>query len=447
MFRIKNLVAVLAVVMAAVFAAHAQTSAPVRGVVKIQKADGTQTPVEGATVESYRVDLGKGAGPSSKTTKKGEFTFVGFQLGGMYALAVSGPGISPVVEPQVKAGNENVTIIVSEGDGRKPSEDEVREFVASGAWKAPAGTKPGVKTKEQEEAERKNKEITEKNQKIQAGDEVARKSNQAGAEALTAKNYDLAITKFDEGVTAVPDFVGSTPILLDGKLLALKGRGFEKYRAGAVMTDVQARLAKYAEANADYNEGLKAFDQAMAVFKAAEAPATPDDTKRRDALKLKLLSDAIEIHRLKAVSGIDGSKADDAAKVVEEYITLEPDAANKIKARTTLGDIMRGAGQFDKAITAYRAVLEAAPDNTEVMASLGLSLVALGTSVDPPNKEQLQEGLNYMSKYAETVQVLPTDPKNVQEFKQSVKDTVEYLKTEQKLKAQPVKAAPKRGKG
>ena len=62
------------------------------------------------------------------------------------------------------------------------------------------------------------------------------------------------------------------------------------------------------------------------------------------------------------------------------------------------------------------------------------------TTVDPPNKEQMQEGLNFMQKYADTVQILPTDSKSDQEFKQSVKDTVEYLKTEQKLKAQPAKA-------
>lgn len=448
MFKLKYLVAVLAVVTASVFAALAQSSAPVRGIVKIQKADGTQTPVVGATVESFRVDLGKGAGPAATTNKKGEFTFVGFQLGGTYALAVSGPGISPVVEPAVKAGNESVTIIVSEGDGRKPSEDEIRQFVASGAGKTTPGSKPAAKTKEQEELERKNAEIMEKNKKVQEGDEVARKSNQEGVDALKAKNYDLAISKFDAGVQAVPDFVGSTPIMLNGKLVALKGRGYDKYREGAGLADINARREKYDAANADYNEALKAFDQAMAVIKAAPAPATPAEQKQRDAVKLELLANAMEVHRLKAVSGIDGSKADDAAKVVEEYVAVEPDPAKKITARTTLGDIMRGAGQFDKAIAAYRAVLESAPDNTEVMASLGLSLVALGTSVDPPNKEQLQEGLNYMSKYAETVQILPTDPNNVKEFKQSVKDTVEYLKTDQKLKAQPVKAAPaKRGKG
>jgi hypothetical protein len=92
-------------------------------------------------------------------------------------------------------------------------------------------------------------------------------------------------------------------------------------------------------------------------------------------------------------------------------------------------------------------VLETTPENTEVMASLGLSLVAQGTSVDPPNREQLQEGLNYMQKYADTVAISPSDPPTVQEFKKSVKDTVEYLKTEQKLKAQPTKAAPARKKG
>ena len=52
-------------------------------------------------------------------------------------------------------------------------------------------------------------------------------------EALNAKNYDLAISKFDEGVAAVPDFVGSTPIMLDGKLVALRARGYDKYREGA----------------------------------------------------------------------------------------------------------------------------------------------------------------------------------------------------------------------
>jgi tetratricopeptide (TPR) repeat protein len=439
------------IVATALFVYGAQSAfsqtAPVRGVVKVHKADGTEVPVADITVDAYRTDIGKGSMPAAKTNKRGEFSFVGFQLGQTYALAFSGPGISPQVQPNVKAGQEDLTIIVNEGDGRKVTEAEARDFVAkNGSTKADPG-KSAAKSKEQEELEKKNAEITANNKKIQDADAIAQKANAAGIEALNAKNYDLAIAKFDEGVAAVPDFIGSTPIMLNGKLVALKGRAFDKYREGAPLTDLAARRAKYDEANRDYDEALKAFDQAMAVVKAAPAPANPAEQKQRDTLTLQLLSNAIEVHRLKAVSGIDGSKADQAATVVEQYIAAEPDAAKKAQARATLGDIMRTSGQFDKAIAAYRAVLETSPDNLEVMASLGLSLVAQGTAVDPPNKDQLQEGLNYMQKYADTVQILPTDPKNVQEFKQSVKDTVEYLKTDQKLKAQPVKTAPKKGKG
>ena len=445
MFNRKYLKAVLALAAVCVFAPSlcAQTTGPVRGMVKIHKKDGTEVPAAGVLVESYRTDLTKGVGITATTDKKGNFTFAAFQLGVTYALAISGPGISPVVEPNVKAGAENVTIVASEGDGRKVTEEEVRAFIASGLGKP--GAKPGEKSKEQLEAEKKNAEIMEKNKKITEGDEAARKANTEGVEALKAKNYDLAIAKFTEGVTAVPDYVGSTPIMLNGKLVAYKARGFEKYREGAGSADVTARQAKYDAANADYNEALKAYTDAMAVIKAAPAPANPAEQKQRDAVSLELMTNALEVHRLKAVSGIDASKIDEASAVADQLLATETDPAKKIAVQTTLGDIMRGAGQFDKAIASYRKVLETAPDNLEVMASLGLSLVALGTSVDPPNKEQLQEGLNYMSKYAETVQILPNDPQAA--FKQSVKDTVQYLVTDQKLKAQPAKAAPKKGKG
>src|SRR5688500_12464436 len=81
--------------------------APVRGVVKVKKADGTEAPVADAVVDAYRIDLGRGTMPSAKTNKRGEFSFVQFPLGQIFALAVSGPGIGPRVEPGVKGGNEN----------------------------------------------------------------------------------------------------------------------------------------------------------------------------------------------------------------------------------------------------------------------------------------------------------------------------------------------------
>lgn len=424
-------------------AAVAQVS-PVRGEVKLQKADGTMAPVADAVVEAYRTDIAKGMMPAAKTNKRGEFSFIGFPLGQTFALTVSGAGIGPRVEPGIKAGRENIVIVVTEGDGRKLTEAEVREVVTSSVNVPPGGLTAAQK-KEQEEVARKNAEINEKNKKLQEGDAVAGKANTDGVAALKAKDYDLAIAKFSEGVAAVPDFVGSTPVLLNGKLVAHKARGYEKYKEGAVATDVTIRKAKYDAANKDYDEGLAAYAQAAAIVKNAPAATAPAEQATRTKLSLELLSNAMETHRLKIVSGIDSSKSADATAVVEEYIAMEPDAAKKTAARVTLGDMMRAAGEFDKAIATYKTVLETAPENTEVMASLGLSLVALGTSVEPANKAQLQEGLNYMQKYADTVTILPTDSRPVQEFKQSVKDTVEYLKTEQNLKPQtPAKAPSKR---
>jgi predicted Zn-dependent protease len=180
--------------------------------------------------------------------------------------------------------------------------------------------------------------------------------------------------------------------------------------------------------------------------KKAPAATDPKDQQTRKSIMNDLYTNAIEVHRLMAVGQVDTTRTAEAETMINEYLAQETDPAKKLRMQTTLGDIMRAAGEFDKAVAAYKAVLEAAPDNSEVMASLGLSLVAQGTAVDPPNRDQLQEGLNYMQKYADTVAILPTDSPTVQEFKKSVKDTVEYLKTEQKLKAQPTKggAAPKK---
>ena len=414
--------------------AAAQT-APVRGEVKLKKADGTMAPVADAVIDVYRTDIAKGNPPSSKTNKKGEFSFVGFPLGQTFALAVSGVGIGPKIEPNVKGGRENIVIIVSDGDGRKLTETEVREALTS-AVSLPSGELTAAQKKEQEELIKKNAEITEKNKKVQEGDSIASKANSEGVIALKAKNYDVAIAKFGEGVAAVPDYVGSTPVMLNGKMVALKARGYDFYKEGAGSADLALRKSKYEAANKDYEDALASFQQAMAVIKNAPAATEPADQKNRANVTLEILSNAMEIHRLKAAGSVDTSKTTQAAAVIEEYIAAEPDPIKKTSAKVTLGDIMRAAGEFDKAIAAYRSVLEIAPDNNEVMASLGLSLVALGTSVEPANKEQLQEGLNYMQKYADTVAILPTDSKPVQEFKQSVKDTVEYLKTEQKLKPQ-----------
>lgn len=447
-----NVIIAALVLLIAGTAAFAQ-NAPVRGTVMLQKPDGTSVPVAGAIVEAYRTDIDKGKMPAATTNKRGEFNFVGFPLGQRYVLAVSGPGIGPKIEPGVKGGMENIAFIVNEGDGRKLTEAEVRE-AAKGAAEAPAGGPSEADKKAQAELAAKNAEILKKNQKLQADDETARRANTEGKAALAAKDWDLAISKFDEGITAVPDYVGSTPILIAGKMIALKSRGFDLYVQGAKSTEASVKIEKYNAAKKEFLAALASYTQAADIVKK-DTSADPKDQALRKSIMNDLYLTAIEVHRLMAVAQVDTTHTAEAEALINEYVAQETDPVKKIKIQTVLGDIMRSAGEFDKAIAAYKSVLEASPDNSEVMASLGLSLVAQGTSVDPPNRDQLQEGLNYMQKYADTVAILPTDPPSVQEFKKSVKDTVEYLKTEQKLKAQPTPkgatksatAAPAKKKG
>ena len=416
-----------ALFLAGTVAAFAQTG-PVRGVVNLQKADGTTVPVADAVVDVYRTDIDKGGRPSGKTNKKGEFAFIGFPLGQSFALAVSAPGVGPRVQGSIKAGMENIVITVTEGDGRKLTEEEVRSVLSS-TTSIPSGELTEAQKKELAEYEKKKAEVEAKNKKIQEGDAIASKSNKEGIDALNAKNYDVAIQKFSEGVAAVPDFIGSTPVNLTGLLVAHRGKGYNIYREGAGSTDLNVRKAKYEEANKEYNAALAAFEKAIEVIKNAEASTDPAEQKRRESLKRELYANAAEVHRLKAAGGVDTTMGDKAEAVLTEYIAMETDPAKKLAAQVTLGDVMRETGNFDKAVVAYKAVLEADPNNMDATAQVGLTLVALGTSVDPPNREQLQEGLNYMQKFADSAP-------ETHKYKNDVKQMVEYLKTDQKLTPQ-----------
>lgn len=415
----------------------AQT-APVNGTVVLVKADGAREPVTGALIEVYRTDIKSGF-PSAKTDKKGEFSFAGIPFGGTFVFSVSAPNCSPNIFPGVKAGQEKLVITLVPGDGSKLTEAEVRK----GATAKPAGNASAELTaeqkKEQAEFEKKNSEITVKNEKIKNGDEIARKANEDGNAALKTENYDLAIAKFSEGVAAVPDFIGSTPILLNGKIVALKSKGFKSYREGATSADVEARKVKYQEANKSYDDALSAFQEALTVINKAEASTDPAEQKRRSIMKSDLYATATEIHRLKAVSGVDTTKAAEANTVITDYIAIETDPVKKLAAQITLGDVLRLTGDFDKAVAAYRRVLEAKPDQPEAMANLGLSLFAQGAATVPEDKEKEQEGLNYMQKYTEIAPVAATDSPAVKELKMSVKQSVDYLKAQ---KMAPQKLPP-----
>ena len=434
MFRRSIFFSILAsfIIAAGTVVVSAQTTAPVSGKVELVKADGTREPVAGAVIDVYRTDIKSGY-PSTKTNKKGEFYFAGFILGAEYALSASAPNATPEIRMGIKAGEENVLITMSPGDGKKWTEAEVRGAVASGEASRGGGdaAEPSAEDRQKiAEIEKKNAEIMAKNKAIEQGDAIARESGKLGFEALKADNFDVAIAKFNEGITAVPDFVGSTPILINGKMNALKAKGFKIYREGSAQTDVAQRKAKYDEANKLFDEALADFKTATNILQTAEASTDAAEQTRRATVKNNLYAAAMELHRLKAVTQMDTSKTADAKTVITEYVAFETDPAKKVNAQMVLGDIMRAASDFEQAIATYRQVLEAKPDHPEAMASLGLSLVADGAAQTPENKEKMQEGLNYMQKYTEIAPVSATDSAQTKELKESVKATVDYLKSE-----------------
>ncbi|MFN0278737.1 MAG: tetratricopeptide repeat protein [Pyrinomonadaceae bacterium] len=427
------------VIFLAQSAAYSQL-APVNGTVVLEK-DGAKTPVAGALIEVYRTDI-KGNFPSAKTNKKGEFNFAGMPYGARYVFSISAPGCSPIVYPDIKAGLEKLVITVQPGDGRKFTEAEARQAVANAPkGESDSGGLTDEQKKEQAEFEKKNADITSKNERTKAADAVAAKAFEEGKAASKAENYDLAIAKFNEGIAAVPDFVGSTPILVSLKMDALKTKGFKLYKEGATSGDSAVKKAKFEEANKIYDEALADFTVGLEVIKRAPAATDPAEQKRRDSLKHSLYVVATEVHRLKVIGGVDQSKTAEASAVIGEYLALETDPAAKLTAQMTLGDIMRRTGDFEKAVAAYREVLVMKPDHAEAMGWLGLSLFGQAVAMSPENKEMSQEGLNYMQKYVDMAPVSDTDSPAVKELKVSIKDAVVYLKAQNMA---PQKTAPQK---
>lgn len=408
--------------------ASAQT-APVSGRVVLKKADNTTVPVEGALVEVFRIDV-KSTLPSAKTDKKGNFSFAGVMLGGSYVLSISSPGAKPGYLPNVKAGSEKLLVTLQEGDGRRWTEQEIRDAAAG----TPSGSS-AEQTKASEdqqkaaaeyqkklaEAEAKNKEIESKNVLIQ-------RTLKEGTDAFNAKNYDLAVAKFNEGIAADPDFVGSAPILLNNKGITLKIVAVEEYNRGVKSTDPTAKADAIGKAKEHLEQARDAFAHSWDVLKKAP-PANAADQANYDKTKYDALNGLADTYRILVITKAGITKTSDVKEAFDAYMAVETDPAKKAKAQVTLGDVMREANDSDAAIAAYRVALSQSPDNADALAGLGLSLFNSGVIAN--DKEQMQEGLNYMTKFTEVAPA--THP-----LKSSVKDAVDYLKNQEKLAPQKV---------
>ncbi|HMJ09080.1 MAG TPA: hypothetical protein VK468_08745 [Pyrinomonadaceae bacterium] len=430
MIRRSNVAIILTLVLVFASSALAQ-SAPVRGKVVLKKADNTIVPLAGALVEAFQTDI-KATAPPAKTDKNGKFSFAGLRLSGIYILSVSGPGATPNYMPNVPAGADNVTITLTEGDGSRLPEDEVRTGAAQvKAGSGSAGTTAQQTTESTEEQKKKQAErdaevarITAKNSKALKTNEVVNQALKDGDAAYTAKNFDAAVAAYTTGIDADPDFAGSAPTLLNNRGAALLGRAVLLYNQNAKSTDATTKIAAFKKVRQDFADAIDSYDRSLKVIKAV-TPADQVDPKLLETNRLDALRGAKESFRLMALTEQVDEKTTPVAKVlIPEYIASEADPVKKEAAKIILADVYRVAGDSDNAILAYRQVLEASPDNLDAMSGLGFSLVNNGYIKD--DKSQLQEGANYLQKFASAAP-------DTNKFKADALGLIESLKKDQNV--------------
>ncbi len=417
------------------FAIFAQ-NAPVSGTVEMQNADGARVPVANALVEVFRSDI-KANAPPAKTNKKGEFNFAGLALGPSYIFSVSAPGASPTYITGVKAGQERILITMSPGDGNKWPEEEVRKMVADKA--EPGSTEKALTAEEmkkaQAEYEAEVKKVKEKNEKALKANEIINAALKAGNEAFTAKNYELAVMKYDEGIAADPDYVGSAPILYNNRGAALMSRGVDNYNTSVKNPDVSERFASFTKVKQDFADGSAGYLMSWNILKSAPA-ADIVDKANFESTRLGTLRGSVDIFKMAVrTEQVDPATIEAATILIPEYVKVETDAAKKATARLTLADLYRVVGDSDNAIVAYKAILETTPDDLDALAGAGLSLVNIGYIND--DKTKLQEGANLLQKYASAA------PDN-HKFKADAVALIDSLKKDQNVTPQKVTPVRKR---
>lgn len=418
----------LTILLASSLMVFAQT-APIRGKVELKKADGTVTPFEGAVIDVYRTDV-KAKLPSGKSDKKGFFVFAGLPLGATMTLAISGKGIKAEMYPGIKAGNENITITVYEGDGKALTEDEVRSALSTGPKQSQSGEESAEAKKAREEYEKQLAEAKAKNEKIEKANEIVKRAGEEGAKAFNDKNYDLAIAKFDEGINADPDFTPNVVLFSHNKALAYRSRGFESYRQS--VSDAANKASWLEKAKNDFAGSLAASNKTLEIIGKVTDPA---ESAKYAKNKFDAIENLVEVRRLMIRTNSDTGQVSEIGPALDTYLALETDNAKKIKYQVGVGDAYRLSGNTAMAIPLYRKVLESDPNNFDAMGYLGLCLFAEGAGAS--NKEQMQEGLNLMQRFSETATDKPGD-KEYAEFKQSVAEAVKYLKEQEKLVPQKV---------
>jgi tetratricopeptide (TPR) repeat protein len=398
-FKLLFRTAAAALLLAVCTAAAAAQVATATGKVTLKQADGTEVPVKDAVIDIYRTDI-KGE-YHLKTNAKGVYTHAGLPFVGTYTVAVSAPGARPTFEPGVRFSQRpEVNFTLSPGDGSRLTLEQIK--ASGGAAPTPVA---GAPAPPKESAEEANKNITSSN-------ETVRRTFEAGNKALGEKRYDEAITLFNEGLAAREDSG-----LLINKAVALRNRGFEVYRKANPLPAAE-KAPLMAVAVKDFNEAAASASKALEIIKASSTDAADPNKATLDQNKRAALGERAENLRL-IVLLADKAKAADAVAAYQEYFPMLTTPEEQAKARVYTAELLfevaahkannsKGSDGFPEAIenfkqsqAEFQKVLEVQPDNADALAKIGLAYIQIGYLSNPPDDKMLQEGANYLQKFAD----------------------------------------------
>jgi tetratricopeptide (TPR) repeat protein len=423
-----GVLAVAVLVAVASVPAFAQVG-ELRGTVMMEQ-NGQKVPLAEAKIDVYRTDM-KGT-YETKTNKKGEFVFAGLPFVGTYAVAASHPTARPNFVPGVRPGRgQAVEVVVTPGDGKRLTYDEVVKATAAAPPAGSGGSESAADKAKAEELRKKNEEIAAANKKISESNEVIARTFKAGNEALTAGNaastaknteqavqkYTEAVTQYDEGLAADPE----QPAILTNKAVALKARGVQRYNAAITSKtlDDAGRTAALESAKADFKAAAESSTKAVNLLKAQANPTDPAEADRLNKNKYAALLTHAESMRL-FVSKVDTTQTEAGLTAFKDYMAIETDPAKKAKAQLDAAQMLLDSGSADKALVEFQAVLQSQPDNPEANLGAGLALYSV------QDKAKYQEAANYLQKF---VDVAPdTNP-----MKDDAKAILAELKSTEKV--------------
>jgi len=412
------------VLLGANLASFAQ-SAPLRGTVKLIGKDGQAVPVGGAMIDVYRTDI-KGDF-HTKSDKNGDWVFAGLPLAGTYLVAASAPGAQPDAKAGIRVLQEApVNFVLAAGDGKRLTMEEAKAMSAGGGGSGGSSSGGSGDKAKIEEMKRKNEEIAAGNKKIEESNRIVADSFKAGTTALSAKNYDEAIKQADAGIAADAEQAALWTL----KANALKARGVDRYNAAVTTKDEAAKSSGIEAAKNDFKDAAEAANKALSIAKAEQPATDPSGQNQQAGRKYVALSVRAEAMRL-FVTKADPSQADAGVTAFQEYIAVETDPARKSRAQLDLAQMLLDIGAGDKAFAEFQRILAEKPDDPDANLGAGLALFSTG------DKAKFQEAANYLKHFLDKAP--DTHP-----LKQSAKESLDYLKSQENIVPEKTTAPPRR---